>query len=99
MSHCVFTDDASADIQQIYEYIAELNPESALGVVERIEEACYLLADYPYIGTARPEFGEAHRSFTMPRSRYVIIYRPIEDGVEILNVKHSSQDIVRMLQQ
>ena len=99
MSRYVFTDDARADIEQIYEYITERNPQNALMIVERIEDVCYMLADYPYSGVARPEFGSAHRSFPVPRSGYVVIYRPIEDGVEILYVRHGSQNLGRLFQQ
>ena len=31
-----------------------------------------------------------------PEPRYVIIYRPADDGVEILHVRHGSQDLVRL---
>ena len=99
MSLCIFTHDARADIIQISEYIAELNPESALSIVGRIEDICYLLGDYPHMGVARPEFGATHRSFPVPRSGYVIIYRPIDGGVEILHVRHGSQNFRRLFQQ
>ena len=99
MSRYVFTADARADIEQIYEYLTERNPQNALMIVERIEDVCYMLADYPYSGVARPEFGSAHRSFPVPRSGYVVIYRPIEDGVEILYVRHGSQNLGRLFQQ
>ena len=79
MSRYVFTTDARADIEQIYEYITERSPQSALMIVERIEDVCQMLADYPYSGVARPEFGSAHRSFPVPSSGYMVIYRPIED--------------------
>ena len=99
MSRCVFTDDARADIEQIHEYLAERNPQSALSVMGRIEDTSYLLADYPYMGVARPEYGATHRSFPIPRSGYVIIYRPIESGVEILHVRHGSQNLGRLFEQ
>ena len=45
-----------------------------------------MLAAYPYIGIACPEFGANHRSFVVPVTRYIIVYRPIEGGVEIIHV-------------
>ena len=98
MSVCLFTPQARADLQNIYDYIAQDNPTNALQFVDRLEERCHLLADYPYIGVARPEFGTNHRSFVVPGTRYIIVYRPIDDGVEIIHVSHGRQDLHRLFQ-
>ena len=93
MSHFDLTHDAREDLRQIHDYIAQYNYDNALRLVGRIEERFELLADYPYLGVARPEFGATQRSFVVPGTDYVIIYRPIEDGVEILHVRHGSQNL------
>ena len=99
MSRCEFAPESRADIQQIYEYVAERSPRNALRLIQRIEERCYLLADYPYLGMARPEFGLTYRSFAVPSTGYIIVYRPIEDGVDIHRVYHGSQNFRRLFQQ
>ena len=99
MSVCLFTPEARADLRQIHDYIAQSSPANALRFIDRLEERCFFLADYPYIGIARPEFGQRHRSFSVPATRYIIIYRPIDNGVEIIHVRHGSQDIHRLFQQ
>ena len=99
MSRCVFTLNARADLQQIHDYIARNSPSSALRFVERLEESCLRLVDYPFMGTARPEFGADHRSFVVQGTRYLIIYRPADDGVVIIHVRHGSQDLVRLFEQ
>ncbi len=48
---------------------------------------------HPYMGVARPEFGPTHRLFVVPRSRYVIVYRPASEGAEILHVRHGARDL------
>ena len=96
MSRCVFTPIARADLQQIHDYIAQDSPTNALTFVDRLEESCLGLADYPYMGPARPELGPDLRSFVVTGTRYVIIYRPIDDGVVIIHVRHGSQDLVRL---
>ena len=93
MSRCEFTPDARADLQQIHDFIAQDSPRNALRFVDRLEEQCYGLADHPYVGVARPEFGPTHRSCAVPRTRYIIIYRPVDDGVEIIHVRQGSQDL------
>ena len=45
------------------------------------------------MGMVRPEFGVAHRSFVVPGTRYIVIYRPTNDGVEIIHVHHGTQDL------
>ena len=98
MSRFDLTHDAREDLQQIHDYIAQYNYDNALRLAGRIEERFELLADYPYLGVARPEFGATHRSFVVPRTDYIIIYRPVEDGVEIIHVRHGSQDLRRLFE-
>ena len=96
MSRCSFATTARVDLQQIHDYIAGDSPAAALRFVDRLETQCIGLADHPHIGVARPEFGPTHRSLVVPGTRYVIIYRPADDGVEILHVRHGSQDLVSL---
>ena len=98
MSRCVFTLEARADLRQIHDYIAQGSPANALRFVDRLEEHCTRLADHPRMGIARPEFGPDHRSFFVPGTRYVIIYRPTSNGVEIIHVRHGSQDLRRLFE-
>lgn len=93
-----FTDEAISDLEYIEEYISQNNPTAARRLIERIRDVCFTLADNPYMGVARPDFGPVHRSFVVPRTRYIIIYRPIDDNVEILYVREGSQDIHRLFE-
>ena len=98
MNRCEFTPDARSDLQQIHDYIPQGSPANALRFVDRLEEQCHRLADYPYMGRARPEFGSEHRSFAVPNTRYVIIYRPIDTGIEIIHVRQGSQNFRRLFE-
>ena len=55
MSRCVFSLEARADLLQIFDYIAQDSPANALLFVDRLEEQSQRLADYPWMGVARPE--------------------------------------------
>ena len=90
---------ARADLQQIHDYTGTRNPTSAMHLVQRIEDVCHLLADYPYMGIERSDLGENLRSFAVPNTEYVIAYLPIDDGVEIIRVRHGSQNFRRLFQQ
>ena len=96
MSHFDLTHGAREELHQIHDYIAQFEYESALRLIRRIEERFELLADYPYLGVARPEFGATHRSFVVDGTDYIIIYRPVVDGVDILHIRHGSQDLRRL---
>ena len=98
MSHCVFSLEARADLQNIHSYIAQDSPRSALRLIDRLEEQCLRLADQPRMGVARPEFGPEHRSFAVPGTRYIIIYRPMSGGVEIIHIRHGSRDLRRLFE-
>ena len=98
MSRCDILPTARADLLQIHDYIAEHSPANALRFVQRLEDRCYLLADHPYIGIARLDLGENCRSFVVTGTDYIIIYQPIEDGVEIIHVRHGSQNLRRLFQ-
>lgn len=98
MSRCDILPTARADLQQTHDYIAEHSPSSALRFVQRLENRCYLLADNPYIGIARLDLGENCRSFVVPGTDYIIVYQPLENGVEIIHVRHGSQDLRRLFQ-
>ncbi len=99
MSDCAFSPEALDDLRQIHDYIAQHNPSSASRIVERLRDRCYLLADFPYMGMAHPRFGEDYRMYVVPGVSYVIIYRPVDNGVEIMRVRHSSQSSRRLFQQ
>jgi toxin ParE1/3/4 len=56
-----------------------------------IEERCDFIATTPNFGELRPEFGADIRSYTV--GRYVIFFRSIEDGIEVVRVVAGDRDI------
>ena len=91
---CVFTLLARADFNDIHDYIAEKDPDTALDLVTRLQLACDNLAKMPGMGRARDELAPGVRSF--PMGKYIVFYRVINEGVEILRVLHGAQDIERI---
>ncbi|MBW3600206.1 MAG: type II toxin-antitoxin system RelE/ParE family toxin [Planctomycetes bacterium] len=53
-----------------------------------------LYASQPRSGQARPDLGEDVRVFS--HSRYVVIYRPLDDGIDVLRVFRGEQDFARL---
>jgi len=85
------TDQADADLLQIATFIAEDKPDAARRLIDLIDEKCRLLASSPEIGWLRNDLSARLRSF--PVGSYIIFYRPIEDGIEVIRVLHGARDL------
>ncbi len=83
---------AEIDITGISEYIAKRNVAAAIKMLDRIEEACQMLAENPEVGEVRNGFGiPGCRSFTV--SRYVVFFRPNKNGIEVARILDASRDL------
>lgn len=77
------------DLFEISAYIQLDNPGAAARLIDRLTIVFTTLAEHPLIGRARGDLGEHIRSFAV--GRYIVIYRPIPDGVEIVRVVHGAR--------
>ena len=79
---------ALAQLEQVHSYIFEHNPSAARRVVERIEDLCEKLGEFPGMGhtTDHPDI----RVLPVVRYPYLIFYMivPDEDSVRILRIRH-----------
>ncbi len=82
---------AETDLIAIWRYIAEESPRSADRLLDRLDETFSRLAEMPHIGKSRFDLAPALRMF--PVREYLIFYRPIEDGIEIIRVLHGRRNI------
>jgi toxin ParE1/3/4 len=90
-----FTERAERDLVEIGDFIARDNPVAAAQFVALLEQRCSLLAVHPLAGRARDELIKGLRGLAY--GRYVIFYRAIEDGAEIVRVLHGARDVRRAL--
>lgn len=95
---CRFTVPASRDIESIIDYIAD---NRGLGAAEtylkRINQKCQTLASFPNLGRRRDELFPMVRSF--PVDNYLIFYRPITEGIEVLRVVSGYRDLTKLFEQ
>jgi toxin ParE1/3/4 len=91
LSRIQFTPEAARDLNEIWDYIARDNVDAASRFTATIEETCRLLAASPEMGRRRPELARDLRSF--PVGSYVVFYRPVGRGVEIVRVLSAARDI------
>jgi toxin ParE1/3/4 len=82
---------AKIDLIEIWDYIADDSEARADTFIDRIDQKFRTLAQRPLIGRLRDESAADLRSF--PVGRYVIYYRPLSNGVEIVRVLHSARDL------
>ena len=96
MGRLIRTARAEEDLIEIWMYIAADNPAAADRLLDRIEAKCQMLADNPGLGQARPDIAPELRYF--PVGRYLILYREIRQGIEVVRVVHGARhlpDIIR----
>ncbi|MDD2901121.1 MAG: type II toxin-antitoxin system RelE/ParE family toxin [Syntrophales bacterium] len=82
---------AETDLEEIWWYIAQDNPDAADRVLDKIEERCRTLAQFPNMGFSRDELHPGLRS--LPVGKYLIFYLPIADGIEVVRVLPGMMDI------
>jgi toxin ParE1/3/4 len=87
---------AEADLDEIWDYIAEDSSERASNFLRKLYAKIQTLDANPNIGRKRDELLPGLRSF--PYGNYVIFYLPIENGIEIVRVLQSSRDIEQVFQ-
>jgi len=82
-----FRPETVTELTELADYIAEQSglPAMALGFVRRIRRRCEAIGDVPGGGEHPPDLGDGIRLALFERSA-VIIYRIVDEAVEIVNV-------------
>ena len=89
------TAQADEDLMDIWVYIAQDNPKAADKLSDEIENKLVLLAGQPYLGPARPDIAPELRYF--PVGSYLLLYREIADGIEVVRVIHGARRLNNLL--
>lgn len=89
------TPRAEADITGIVLYIAEDNPAAAVRWYDDMLRHCRNLGQTPELGIARPDVRPDLRTF--PAGNYMILYRKLTDGAEIVRVVHGARQWQKLL--
>ena len=96
MNYPYFSPASRRDLFEILDFIARDKPGAALRHTERLEEACWALAKNPQSGTARDDLLPNLRAWSV--GKYVIFYRPSEDGIEVVRVVHGARDFGKLFE-
>jgi toxin ParE1/3/4 len=89
------TAQAEEDLIDIWLYIADDDVGAADRVLDHIAETFVLLRDQPGLGPERPDIAPDLRYF--PVQSYLILYRQIMNGIEVVRVVHGARDLPRLM--
>lgn len=91
------TRESRADVVEIVLRVRRENPKAAKRLLDAINKTIKLLAAFPAIGPRRDELADALRSFPVSKyTDYLVFYRPITDGIEVIRVLHGSRNLRRL---
>lgn len=85
---------ARLDYLDIFLYVAERNPSAAEELLRGFDNALDTIAELPGTGHARPDLGKDLWSF--PVGKYLLFYRPIPGGIELLRAVHGARNLRRI---
>ncbi len=74
--------------EEIFDYIAQEDPQSAIGLDLDFEEAIRNLQTFPDLG--KPGRIDQTRELVV-RNRYIIVYRKAGETLEIVTIRHAAQ--------
>ena len=94
MSQVVRSKQADEDLYNIWSYIEKHNARAADGLIDELTEKFELLARHKGLGTPRPKLRATLLVF--PAGKYLIVFRRLEDGIEVVRVVHSARDLKRL---
>ena len=90
------------ELWDIWSFIARDNPDAATQVIEAVGETFQALAATPGLGVARkyqnPRLRDVRFFPVSGFASYLIFYRPIPEGIEVLHVYHGARDLERLFE-
>jgi len=90
------TPEAAKDLDEITDFIAADDPTAADRLFDSIQAKCQALAEMPGMGRGREEFAPNLRSSHV--GKYIIFYRPEDEGIEVIRVVHGARDLPRLFE-
>ena len=103
MARVLRTRLAEQDVIEVATYIGMDNMDAARRFVEAVETDCDKLADFPGMGALRGYRRKGLRQVpSWPLGgfgNYLIFYRPVRNGIEVLRVLHGARGVDGLVHQ
>tara|TARA_R110002096_G_scaffold4501_34_gene21280 strand:+ start:1419 stop:1733 length:315 start_codon:yes stop_codon:yes gene_type:complete len=92
------TSRADEDLAAILDYILADNPRAAEDVLQAIDRTMTLLDEHPGLGKHpdylnEPCFADVCCRVVSKFPNYIIFYRPIAKGIQVLRIIHGARDL------
>ena len=91
MSRYIVSPEASRDLDEISDYFAARNVEAGEQFVEEFNRKCRNLINFPNMGRSYQEIITS--VWGIPLMGYIIFYRAIDSGIEIIRVVRGERDL------
>lgn len=89
MPRLIWSPSSLRDLRDLDEFLSPLNGAAASRMLRAIRATANRLVDYPRIGRA---LDEPFRILGVRTTPYLLIYRLRKDGIEIVRVRHGSEN-------
>ena len=92
MAQVVYTQNALANLQRVFDFLAEHDPHASIASAAAIREAVEILSNHPLIGR-RVERDVRELVISYGKTGYVALYRflPEQKLIRILAVRHQRE--------
>ncbi len=97
MSQYIISQPAIRDLEAISAYFAQVQVEAGEKFLQGFNQRCRQLASFPNIGRSYDDLQLGLRG--LPLAGYIILYRVIGDGIEIVRVANGRQDLRSLFDQ
>jgi toxin ParE1/3/4 len=94
VSEYIISRPAIRDLELISSYFAEVNVEAGERLLKGFNKRCQQLANFPSMGRGYDDVQIGLRG--LPLEGYIILYRLLGDGIEIVRVANGRQDLRSM---
>ena len=91
MPNIRYSETSILDFREIWGYIANDNERAADELITSFERKLKLLATMPEMGKDESDLAEKLRSF--PIGNYILFYREVSDGIQLIRALHGARDI------
>lgn len=91
MKRVRLSEQALADLDDIWLYIAQDHISAADRFIDTLHQKCRELAESPGMGRGRDELAVGLRS--LPVGNYVVFYRPMQGGIEVARILSGFRDL------
>ncbi len=92
LAQVVYSENALANLERAFEFLAEHDPYSGIAAASAIREAIETLANHPFIGR-RVEGDLRELVISYGKTGYVALYRflPAQDQIRIIAIRHQRE--------